>query len=97
MNTALNHEGAYEAVLSKLNNISLPAAENLKIKVERGECLNEFELERLSKLIETASQLKHIETIDQRKEKLSERFTYLLSSISKQALLNEQLKNSQKH
>lgn len=97
MNKEMKHEGVYEAVLFQLSHFAIPQAQALKKKVERDECLNDFEIEHLKDLINTALKLKQILIMDQRNEQLSVKFISLLNSISSLALLNEQINAHKTH
>ncbi len=81
--------GVIAMLLERFTKQRLPRAMNLKEKVDRGECLSDWELAHLEEVLADAQQILPIVDRHPEYEELAERAIALYAHISEQALKNE--------
>jgi hypothetical protein len=86
----LKDAGMIQLLLTRLNEERLPQALRLKDKVERGECLSDYELGFMKSVIDDTTQARRIAARYPEYENLIDRVAALYSHIAERAAENEQ-------
>ena len=82
-------EGTIQAVLERLNEITLPRALDIRARVDRGESLDENEMQFLKREIEDASSAQPFAARHPEYQTLYDRVVSLYGEITRKALENE--------
>jgi hypothetical protein len=83
-------QGTIQVLLDRLTNFRLPRALELKARVDRGETLDNHDLDFLERVLEDASQAHSFIERNPEFHELATRLVSLYSEITKKALENEQ-------
>ena len=83
-------QGTIQTLLNRLTNMRLPRALELKAKVDRGETLDNHELDFLQRVLEDASNAQNIIERHSELHDLATKLVSLYSEITRKALQNEQ-------
>ena len=89
-NVSTNDLGLRQVLLERLNTQILPRALGLKAKVDRGECLNDSELQLLNDLLEDATRNTRLAKDHPELHLLCGRMASLYSEITSKALENQE-------
>jgi hypothetical protein len=84
--------GTIQAMLQRLNDFRLPKALDLKKKVDRGEKLDNYDMEFLEAVLEDASGAQHLIAKHPELQPLVSQLVSLYGAITTKALENEQKK-----
>ena len=90
--SAAKDAGTVQVMLQRLNEHRLPRALDLKKKVDRGEKLDDYDLEFLETVLEDASGAKPLMSKHPELQTLVSKLVSLYSAITTKALENEQKK-----
>ena len=90
--SAQKDAGTIQAMLQQLNDVRLPSALELKKKVDRGEKLDDYDLQFLEGVLEDASSAQHLLARHPELQTLVSKLVALYSAITTKALENEQKK-----
>jgi len=82
--------GTIQAMLQQLNDVRLPSALELKKKVDRGEKLDNYDMEFLEGVLEDASDAQQLMSRHPELQALVSKLVSLYSAITTKALENEQ-------
>ena len=85
--------GAVQVLVHRLETQRLPDALDLKAKVDRGELLNDIEIEALEEILSDVDQIKPLLDRNPKWQPLASRMASLYSDITTRALENEQNKS----
>ena len=88
--TKIKEAGTIQVMLQRLNEFRLPRALDLKTKVERGEKLDNYDLEFLETVLADASGAQHLISRHPELQPLVGKLMGLYSEITTKALENEQ-------
>ena len=83
-------EGVIQVLLEQLAEDRLPRTLRIKDRVDRGETLNEFDLEYLDEVLDEAEQAQDLACSHAELQPLVSKLSDLYSEITKKALDNEQ-------
>lgn len=83
-------EGVIQVLLEQLAEDRLPRTLRIKDRVDRGETLNEFDLEYLDEILDEAEQAHELACSHAELQPLVSKLSDLYSEITKKALDNEQ-------
>ena len=92
MNENEDDAGLIQVLVNRLETLRLPAALDLKEKVDRGELLNDIEIEALEEILSDVDQIKPLLDRNPKWQPLASRMADLYSQITTRALENEQNK-----
>ena len=92
MNENEDDAGLIQGLVNRLETLRLPAALDLKEKVDRGELLNDIEIEALEEILSDVDQIKPLLDRNPKWQPLASRMANLYSQITTRALENEQNK-----
>ncbi len=92
MNENEDDAGLIQVLVNRLETLRLPAALDLKEKVDRGELLNDIEIEALEEILSDVDQIKPLLDRNPKWQPLASRMANLYSQITTRALENEQNK-----
>lgn len=90
--SATKDAGTIQAMLQRLNDSRLPRALDLQKKVDRGEKLDNYDMEFLESVLEDASGAQHLMANHPELKTLVSKLVSLYSAITTKALENEQKK-----
>jgi len=90
--SAQKDAGTIQAMLQQLNDVRLPNALELKKKVDRGEKLDDYDLQFLEGVLEDTSSAQHLLAKHPELQTLVSQLVALYSAITTRALENEQKK-----
>ncbi|MCE3253077.1 MAG: hypothetical protein K0Q67_2097 [Cellvibrio sp.] len=90
MTTLSTDQGTIQTLLNRLANMHLPRALELKDKVDRGETLDNHELDFLQRVLEDARSTQNIIERHPELHELATKLVSLYSEITRKALQNEQ-------
>ncbi len=90
--SAQKDAGTIQVMLQRLNDLRLPKALDLKKKVDRGEKLDNYDMEFLEGVLEDASSAQHLLARHPELQTLVSKLVALYSAITTKALENEQKK-----
>ncbi len=93
MSSTTNDAAEIQVLLERITHMRLPRALDLKAKVERGECLTDFDIEFLEHVFADAGHAKSIADRHAELQSLAARLVGLYSEITRLALENEKHKN----
>jgi hypothetical protein len=82
-------EGTIEAVLERLNELTLPRALDIRARVDRGESLDENEMQFLKRELEDANSAQPLAARHPEYQMLYDRLVSLYGDITRKALENE--------
>ena len=82
-----------QVLVNRLETLRLPAALDLKEKVDRGELLNDIEIEALEGILSDVEKIKPLLDRNPKWQPLASRMASLYSAITTRALENEQNKS----
>ncbi|HSC69426.1 MAG TPA: hypothetical protein VLC79_17160 [Cellvibrio sp.] len=85
-------QGTIQVLLTRLNNLRIPRALDLKAKVDRGDLLTEHDLESLQSVFEDANNAQALVARNPELHEVAARLVSLYSEITRKALENEQTK-----
>ncbi len=89
MTESSNDAALIQVLVDRLEKIRLPIALELKEKVDRGEVLNDLEIEYLEEVLGDVNQVKPLLDRHPEWQELAARMTTLYSEITTKALENE--------
>ncbi len=92
MTTANDDLGVIQVLLDRLNNIRLPHALELQAKVDKGETLNDFDINFLEQVFADADSARHLINRHPELQPLASKLVALYQEITEKALANEQRK-----
>jgi len=90
--SAQKDAGTIQVMLQRLNELRLPKALDLKKKVDRGEKLDNYDMEFLEEVLQDASGAQHLMAKHPELQTLVSKLVSLYSAITTKALENEQKK-----
>ena len=90
MGESTKDTGTIQVLLERLNNERLPQALDLEKKVNRGECLDDYELRFLQQVFEDANDVQYLFDKHPEYQPLASRLAGLYSDITRKALENEE-------
>ena len=86
--------GIAQVVLARLNNERLPRALEMKERVDRGETLNDFDMNFLETVLQDTQQIRSIIDRNPEYEEIAAKMLNLYHEITKKALENENKSSS---
>ena len=93
MNENNDDAALIQVLVHRLETLRLPAALDLKAKVDRGELLNDIEIEALEEILGDVDQIKPLLDRNPKWQPLAGRMASLYSDITTKALGNERNKS----
>ena len=81
--------GVIQVLLHRLNTYRLPYARQLEAKVDRGECLSEYDTRFLKKVLEESAEARRLAAKHTKYEDLISKMTGLYAEIMRKGLENE--------
>ena len=86
-------EALIEVILERFNNIRFPRARDIKEKIEKGETLNEFDIEFFKEVFDDIKNNLHLVEADEELQSLVAKFIQFNEEITEKALENEKHNN----